>query len=84
MRPGCRYLHKGIELSWINWASVIHRGDYHTVLLNEALRLGASLREGAEVVDGNFSPPQPHVILRTGEVVEGDVIVGADGRQESS
>ncbi|KAK5394843.1 hypothetical protein LTR07_006600 [Exophiala xenobiotica] len=58
---------------------VIHRADYHTVLLDEALRLGADLRKNSEVVDGNFSPPNPYVLLQTGEKVEGDVIIGADG-----
>ena len=61
--------------------SVIHRADYHAVLLNEALRLGADFRKSSEVVDGHFSPPKPFVLLQTGEKVEGDVIVGADGRQ---
>ncbi len=71
-----------IAQAWIadHAVSVIHRADYHTVLLNEALRLGADLRKNSEVVDGDFSPPKPYVLLQTGEKVEGDVIVGADGR----
>jgi hypothetical protein len=71
-----------IVVSWIadHAISVIHRADYHTVLLDEALRLGADLRKNSEVVDGNFSPPNPYVLLQTGETVEGDVIIGADGR----
>jgi 2-polyprenyl-6-methoxyphenol hydroxylase-like FAD-dependent oxidoreductase len=71
-----------IVVAWIadHAISVIHRADYHTVLLDEALRLGADLRKNSEVVDGNFSPPNPYVLLQTGEKVEGDVIIGADGR----
>ena len=51
------------------------------MLLNEAIRLGATLRKNAEVVDGDFSCPNSHVVLRGGERVYGDVIVGADGEE---
>ena len=58
---------------------MIHRADYHTVLLNEALRLGAGLRKDAEVVDINISSENPYVVIRNGEKIYADVIVGADG-----
>ncbi|OAP57295.1 hypothetical protein AYL99_08033 [Fonsecaea erecta] len=58
---------------------VIHRADYHGVLLDEAVRLGGKLRLNAEAVDVKASTENPHVVLQTGEVIDADVIVGADG-----
>ncbi len=49
------------------------------VLLNEALRLGGKLRNGADVVDVGLSTEDPYVVLQTGERISADVIVGADG-----
>ncbi|EXJ55608.1 hypothetical protein A1O7_08536 [Cladophialophora yegresii CBS 114405] len=57
---------------------VIHRADYHGVMLDEAVRLGAQLRLNAKVVDITSSGT-PQVVLEGGEVVPADVIVGADG-----
>ena len=51
------------------------------MLLNEAIRLGATLRKNAEVVDGHFSRPNSYVVLRGGERIYGDVILGADGEE---
>lgn len=56
---------------------IIHREDFHRVLLDEATRLGAEIRLGAEVTDVVFE--QPEVVLAGGERVAGDVIIGADG-----
>jgi salicylate hydroxylase len=58
--------------------SVIHRADYHGVLLDEATRLGAKVKLNAEVVDITAAE-SPCVTLHSGEVVSADVIVGADG-----
>ncbi|KAJ9612792.1 hypothetical protein H2204_014897 [Knufia peltigerae] len=58
---------------------VIHRADYHGVLLDETLRLGGALRLDAEVVEIDYEAERPQVVLHTGEVISGDVIVGADG-----
>ncbi|KAJ5643811.1 uncharacterized protein N7484_006318, partial [Penicillium longicatenatum] len=56
---------------------IIHRADYHQVLLQEAIRLGVKFQWGAAVehilIDG------PEVILAGGERVSGDVVIGADG-----
>lgn len=60
--------------------SVIHRADYHGVLLDETLRLGGELRLDAEVVEIDYEAERPQVVLHTGEVISGDVIVGADGK----
>jgi salicylate hydroxylase len=58
---------------------VIHRADYHGVLLDEAVRLGVDVKLNSKVVDIDFSET-PHVVLESGEFIEADVIVGADGR----
>ncbi|KKK26655.1 hypothetical protein ARAM_002541 [Aspergillus rambellii] len=56
---------------------VVHRADYHDILLKEAERLGAVVELDAEVVDVDVS--ETKVTLRSGKVIAGDVIVGADG-----
>ncbi len=58
--------------------SVIHRADYHTVLLDEAVRLGAQIQLNAKVVDIKSSQ-RPEVVLESGDVISADVVVGADG-----
>lgn len=56
---------------------VIHRADYQRVLVEEAQRLGVKLRLKADVSDIDFEYTE--VKLRDGEVISGDVIIGADG-----
>ncbi|KAK1674055.1 hypothetical protein BDP55DRAFT_584798 [Colletotrichum godetiae] len=56
---------------------VIARPDYHDVLWNAAKEAGVELRLGAEAAEIDFEVPSVH--LATGEIVKGDVIVGADG-----
>jgi len=53
----------------------IHRADLHTVLVGAAAAAGATLRTGAPVegIDGSYA------VLASGERVQGDLIVGADG-----
>ena len=59
---------------------MIHRADYHGVLLDEATRLGAQLRLNAKVVDIDINTAgKPSVVLESGDLVVADVIVGADG-----
>jgi salicylate hydroxylase len=57
---------------------VIHRADYHTLLLNEAERLGVEVLTDAEVVSVSFED-HPSVTLRDGREIFADVVVGADG-----
>jgi salicylate hydroxylase len=57
--------------------SVVHRHDYHSILLEEARRLGATLRLNADVAKLDFE--QTSVVLADGEVIKAEVIVGADG-----
>jgi salicylate hydroxylase len=58
--------------------SVIHRADYHRVLVEECERLGVDLKLGADVQDLHIETTK--VTLRSGEMVSGDVIIGADGK----
>ncbi|OQU96439.1 FAD binding domain-containing protein [Cladophialophora immunda] len=61
---------------------VIHRQDYHAILLGEAKRLGAEVKLDANVTDLNFD--RTEVILSDGEVIKADVIIGADGLWSST
>lgn len=60
---------------------VIHRADLHNALLQRALSLpNVCLRENSPVTDVVFDPPSPSVTLgKTGTVVQGDVVIAADG-----
>ena len=55
----------------------IHRADFHTVLVAAAGGLGVVFRLGAGVEDIDFDAPS--VRLKGGDLVHGDVIIGADG-----
>ncbi|KAK3115297.1 hypothetical protein LTR53_005520 [Teratosphaeriaceae sp. CCFEE 6253] len=55
----------------------VFRPDYHTILLEAAIAAGAKLRPGCTV--SSFDPLNGAVILESGEVVKGDLIVAADG-----
>ncbi|CAI6335485.1 unnamed protein product [Periconia digitata] len=56
---------------------VIHRADYQKVLVKECERLHVDIRLKSEVYDVDFE--NTRVLLKNGDVVSGDVIVGADG-----
>ncbi|KAF5010116.1 hypothetical protein FDECE_3702 [Fusarium decemcellulare] len=61
---------------------MVHRADYHSVLLAKALELGVAVR-GSSKVDGyNFDVPE--AILDTGEKFSADVLVVADGVQSKA
>lgn len=57
---------------------MIHREDYHSVLLEEALALGAELELGAQV--DSIDSSGTHVTLADGSTRTADVVVGADGK----
>jgi salicylate hydroxylase len=59
--------------------SVMHRADYQHVLANEARRLGAKFRLGADVVSADCDGGRASVTLASGERLTADVVVGADG-----
>jgi salicylate hydroxylase len=56
---------------------VIHREDYHEILLEGARAHGAELRLGQQIVKVDVELNQ--VLMSDGTVLTGDVIVGADG-----
>lgn len=57
--------------------STIHRADYLELLLQESQRLGAKIMLDSEVIDVDSVKRQAK--LKSGELVDGKVIVGADG-----
>ncbi|KAJ9608062.1 hypothetical protein H2200_007050 [Cladophialophora chaetospira] len=61
---------------------LIHRHDYHAILLKEAQRLGAQIRLNADVTKLDFD--RTEAILSDGDIIKGDVIVGADGLWSST
>jgi 2-polyprenyl-6-methoxyphenol hydroxylase-like FAD-dependent oxidoreductase len=70
---GMRYK---ILMSYRIWA--VHRADLQQVLFEAAVKRGISLRLGCPVVevdDENLA-----VVIKGGERIEADVIVGADGK----
>lgn len=57
---------------------VIHRADLHNAIIERALALpNVQLRENSPVTDVSFSLAS--VTLASGEIVRGDVVIGADG-----
>ncbi|CAG7928169.1 unnamed protein product [Penicillium olsonii] len=57
---------------------VIHRADLHNAIIDRALALpNVELRENSPVTGVSFSPAS--VTLANGDIVRGDVVVGADG-----
>ena len=56
---------------------MVHRADYHTVLLQKAIDLGADIRNNSKV--DLYDWDKPAVQLQTGEWIGGDVLIAADG-----
>ncbi|KAF1813356.1 FAD/NAD(P)-binding domain-containing protein [Eremomyces bilateralis CBS 781.70] len=56
---------------------VIHRADYHQVLLDEAKRLGVEIQLNASVKDISFEDGV--VYLEDDTTLKGDVVIGGDG-----
>lgn len=56
---------------------MVHRADYHAVLLERALGLGVELRPASKVVAYDWDAPA--AVLEDGSRVEGDLLVVADG-----
>lgn len=55
----------------------VYRPDYHEVLLRAAEKAGAVIRKGQTVA--SYRPDEGAVVLESGEVVRGDLVIGADG-----
>lgn len=67
---------------------VIHRADYQKLLLQQAQELGAEIQTGAEVVgvssgyegeEEKRNKEKTCLILKDGQRVYGDAVIGADG-----
>ncbi|KAK6532489.1 hypothetical protein TWF281_006678 [Arthrobotrys megalospora] len=54
-----------------------HRGDYHQAFLDRVVELGIDIKMGHNVVE--FDEDKPAVRLESGEWVEADIVIGADG-----
>jgi flavin-dependent dehydrogenase len=70
--------HLGSEHSDNHYSnSVIHRADYHEVLMNKTKELGVEVVLGAKVERTEFETGKAY--LENGIVLKSDVIIGADG-----
>lgn len=58
---------------------MVHRGDLHRLLLEQAIELGADVRTNADVCNVEQSPTGVRLTLRGGDAFEGDIAIGADG-----
>ncbi len=57
---------------------MVHRADYHAVLLQKARDLGVNVRPDSRVVKYDWEAPA--VEIKSGARIEGDVLIIADGR----
>jgi len=73
IRPGRENMVQEYGSPWF----VIHRADYHEVMMQEATRLGVKIRLGCTVEGLDFDKSQ--VLVQDGETLSADVIIGADG-----
>jgi flavin-dependent dehydrogenase len=64
---------------WFDRMLNVPRQTYQRLLYEAAVREGVKVRFGARVENLEDSSPRPCVILSTGERIEADLIVGADG-----
>jgi len=60
---------------------VLHREDYHRVLMDQASRIGVKIRLDSHVL--SMSADGKSVALQNGLTMYADVVVGADGSQIS-
>ncbi|UPK95695.1 hypothetical protein LCI18_006630 [Fusarium solani-melongenae] len=61
---------------------MVHRADYHSVLLQRALDLGVCIKDGCRVEGYDWNAPA--AIVQGGDKVTGDLLVIADGVQSSA
>lgn len=77
-RENAQHFALTVKISRLTFStSVIHRHDYHSILLEEATRLGTEIVLGQHVTKVDVS--RDRVITADGTEWAGDVIVGADG-----
>ncbi|KAH8588928.1 FAD binding domain-containing protein [Bisporella sp. PMI_857] len=70
LHPYCRETYNAPYL-------LIHRADFHAILVSAALAAGVTIRLKSPVKSVDFA--RPALLLENGEEVLGDVILGADG-----
>jgi salicylate hydroxylase len=56
---------------------LIHRADFQAILFDAAKAVGVDIRLGCYVVSVDVSGPR--AMLASGETLQGDVVIGADG-----
>lgn len=72
-------VHPGHHISCLRHTGrVVHRQDYHSVLLDAAIASGVVIKLGAFVCDLDLNTNM--VELESGKKIHGDVIIGADGK----
>ncbi|KAI0821440.1 FAD/NAD(P)-binding domain-containing protein [Irpex lacteus] len=54
--------------------------DVHRMVYHLALSAGAEIDFGVTVVSVSSGNPKPSVVLSTGEAIQADIVIGADGR----
>lgn len=54
------------------------RENYQRVLYSEALRVGVEVRFSSRIV--NVDVATPSLTLTNGQCIQGDIIIGADGK----
>lgn len=72
-QPSVPYCEQRYEAPYLH----IHRADYHSILVDEARRLGATIKLNCHIEGIDFEKPAVHI---SGQPeFEADVILGADG-----
>lgn len=61
---------------------MVHRADYHAVLLQKAVDLGVTILKNSRVVEYDWNAPA--VKVGSNDWITGDVIIAADGRHKLS
>ncbi|KAF4547199.1 FAD-binding domain-containing protein 11 [Elsinoe fawcettii] len=75
-RPGPAWAEKHFGDCWYH----CHREDLHCLLLGKALGLGVHVRSSCRVVRiGSSMDSTTTIVLSSGDIIEADVIIGADG-----
>ena len=72
LEPHCERAYGALHLC-------VHRVDFHTCLLQQAKRLGVTVKLDCKIV--NVDATKPAVILRSGEAYEANFVLGSDGER---
>ncbi|MFK7944650.1 MAG: FAD-dependent monooxygenase [Paracoccaceae bacterium] len=72
-------LHSTGEWRWGGPYLHVHRADLHTVLADTARQSGVDIRLGTPVARAVMRPENAGLHLESGEIIEADLVLGADG-----